>query len=118
MTTVLELDLGDDNLYDLDANVAINPTQDKIWFTAKHRQSDTDAAAAFQKGLNVAGKTGITVVDAPNGTFQVSIPVSDTVGLDVEALMYDVQIYRQATLKTTTLLRGVLRCVKGVTKST
>ena len=118
MATVLELDLGDDNLFDLDANVALNAAQDKIWFTAKHRQSDADVAAAFQKGFNVAGLTGITIVDAPTGTFQVSIPAADTLNLDVEALMYDVQIYRQATLRRTTLLRGVLRCVKGVTLST
>lgn len=118
MATVLELDVGDDNLFSLDANVALNAAQDKIWFTAKHRQSDADVAAAFQKGLNVAGLSGIVVTDAPNGLFQVSIPAADTLGLTVEALMYDVQIYRQATLRRTTLVRGVLRCVKGVTLST
>lgn len=118
MATVLELDIGDDNLFDLDANVALNAAQDKIWFTAKHRSSDLDAVAAFQKGLNVVGLVGITVVDAPTGTFQVSVLAADTAALAVQALMYDIQIYRQATGRRTTLVRGVLRCVKGVTQAT
>jgi hypothetical protein len=91
-STRIDADRGDVNLYDLDANIALDGAQDKIWFTAKRRRADADGDAVVSLGLNVVGLSGIVMTDAPNGKFQVQIPKTALVGVEDFALYYDVQI--------------------------
>lgn len=83
-----------------------------LWFTAKHRRSDLDAAAVFQK-------TGaaITIVDGPGGIARVDVAAADTAGLTASTtLWWDFQ--SKAGGKVKTLAGGKLHVELDVTRAT
>lgn len=116
--TTITADIGADNVFEIDLPIAIVEASDKIWFTAKRHFSEADGSAVIRKGKNVAGLTGISVTDAPNGKFQVQVDAADTSALTDEALMYDVKVKPQSSNKAQQIQRGVLRLRKVVTQST
>jgi hypothetical protein len=115
--TKIEADRGDTNLYDLDANIALDAVSDKVWFTAKRRLLDADADAVFRLGLNVAGLSGITVVDAPTGKFQIVVPKEVLASVEDRALMYDCQIYDASQNAYFTVQSGVMVLSGQITQS-
>jgi hypothetical protein len=117
--STITADLGDDNVFALDANVAIDAEADQIWFTAKHSFADADEDAVVRKGLNVVGLSGIVVTDEATGTFDVTVTAEEVPdSLSVEALLYDCQLHRAATNRTHTVQEGVIRLKKNVTQTT
>lgn len=107
---------GETNIWDLDATVAVDAAQDKIWFTAKYRKSDPDADAVLQYGLNVAGLSGIVVTDGAAGQFRVTSPKADLEAVEGRALVYDCKLHVQATGIIQTIATGLLYLVESVNK--
>lgn len=106
--------VGEVNLYDFDANVALVAANDQIWFTLKHSKLDDDTAAVLIKGLNVPTKSGISVVSEAQGTFRVTLNKTDLEGLGVRALLYDCKVKKADTGIIQTVRSGVLLLADGV----
>lgn len=117
---------GDTNVYrivvtrkDPDTGVIspINLSGLKIWFTAKNKQTDTDAAAVIRKGTTPTSLTGITVVDGPAGKADIELLPADTSTLATTTwLYYDVQIL-EGLSRITTVISGRAAVVPDATKT-
>lgn len=114
--TAVDAVKGETNIWDLDATIAIEPSQDKIWFTMKHRKGDADADAVVQYGLNVAGLSGIAVTDGPAGQFRVTSPPADLADVLERALVYDVKVKVTGTSVVQTVATGPAYLVESVNK--
>jgi len=119
-TTLTAIVRGDTAIYDLaitSNGVPLDLAGALIWFTAKHRRTDADSAAIFQKRSD----TGGIVVNAPTtlGTAVVTLNAIDTVSLsaahDVN-LWFDVKI-RDANGVQSTPIYGYLPVVIDVTNN-
>lgn len=94
----------------------INLTGALIWFTAKNKFADADASAVFQRTI---ANGGITVTNAIQGRFTVSIVPANTSSLGNTAvvLVYDLQV-KISTGAIYTLDSGTLVVSPDVTLST
>lgn len=106
---------GETNIWDIDSTVALDPVNDKAWFTAKNKKSDPDADAVLRYGLNVPGISGIVVTDGPEGRFRVTSPSADTVGAS-RALVYDVKVKIAAASVLQTVASGTLLLAEATNK--
>lgn len=116
MTTELSMTRGDSATFTsvvTRSGAAVNLTAGTVWFTAKYRASDADAAAVFQK-LTGAGVTG----DA-GGTVTVTLSPADTAGLPAypTTLVWDLQL-RESDGRITTVDMGTLTVAGDVTHGT
>jgi len=93
---------------------AYNLTGCSMWFTAKQRYSDLDAAAVFQKSTG----SGITITSPTFGQATVVISPSDTSGLSnvKQLLLYDLQV-KDASGNIYTVASGNLVVYPEVTLS-
>jgi hypothetical protein len=114
-TTQIDGVKGETNIWDIDATVAIDPANDKIWFTAKNKKSDADSEAVLKYGANVAGLSGITVTDGALGEFRVTSPGIDTI-LAPRALVYDVKVKIAAASVLQTVASGTLLLAEATNK--
>lgn len=105
---------GETNIWDLDASIALE-AGDKIWFTAKNKKSDTDADAVIKLGYNVAGLSGITILDLTEGRFRVTAPASATASAG-RALVYDVKVKQVAASVLQTVASGTLLLAEATNK--
>lgn len=86
---------------------------EKLWFTAKLRDSDTDADAVFQKTMG----DGIAVKDADAAVCTVQIDAADTDALARQTrLLCDVQLAVGSDV--TTLASGAITVKPDITRST
>jgi len=108
LTSQIDAVKGEDNIFNGDATVALDPTA-QIWFTAKRRKSDPDSAIVISKG-----PTGVTVSDAPNGIYQITLTPADTANLTDRALVYDIKLKQPPGPAIQTLISGVLLLVDTV----
>lgn len=104
--------------YGLDVPAPVDITSATIWFTAKADIDDVDASASFQK----TSASGISITDATNGKFTVTVAASDTSGLtgflyQEKRLAYDLQV-KTAAGQIFTVARGALVVKQQVTIST
>ncbi len=106
---------GETNIWDLDASVALDSGNDKIWFTAKDKKSDPDADAVLKYGLNVAGLSGIAVTNDAEGRFRVTSPPADTAD-GPRALVYDVKVKISAASVLQTVASGTLLLAEATNK--
>lgn len=105
METVLEVNRGMDNHFNVDVTGDID-VGDAIWFRAARKESElTDADAVIQK----VRPTGIVDVDAPTGKVQVQLEPADTATLADEALVFHVVLRKADVSMDTPVVRGVLR---------
>lgn len=116
LETAVDAVKGETNVWDLDATVAIDASNDQIWFTAKRKKADTDADAVLQLGLNVVGLTGVTVTDEPSGQFRVTSDPADLAAFDGRALVYDCKLKIDATGIIQTIAMGPMFLVEPVNK--
>ena len=93
LTTSIDAVRGDENIFDLDANVAITVSDD-LAFTCYHRKGDTAV-------ISKTDADGITITDGPNGKFQVVLDPADTVGLTVENTVGDMVLTRALIYRAT-----------------
>jgi len=114
-TTQIDGVKGETNIWDIDATVAIDPGNDKIWFTAKRKKSDADADAVLKYGVNVAGLAGIVVTDGALGKFRVTSPKADTSSAP-RALVYDVKVKIAAASVLQTVASGTLLLAEATNK--
>jgi hypothetical protein len=93
----------------------IDLTGATIWFTAKEKLTDPDGEAP---GFQISSNSGdISIIDLPEGIYQVTIPASATIALeDSLAMFWDVQV-RTTTGIITTIQRGTITFVADVTLS-
>jgi len=111
---------GDTEYYDLAAirsnlPISLVGLNVKAWFTAKRTKEDLDANALIS--LNSADDpTQIVFTDRPGGLFFVQLVPADTVNIDEDYLVYDVQV-REQDGRVTTVARGKLYLVQDITRS-
>jgi len=106
--TVLTCIRGDDNFFDLDADVDLD-AGDQIWFKAAHREADlNETDALIKKGRNVAGQSGIADIDAPTGKFQLQLEPADLDDVLESALVYKIILRKVDSGMDTTLHKGPL----------
>jgi len=108
-TVNLEMSRGDTYERDfqvLSGGIAVSLTGAEIRLTAKWLVSDTDANAAF--AIDTLALGGITIIDAANGKFRISIVPGKTTALPPERvdLDYDTQV-KLSNGKVHTVLRGI-----------
>lgn len=105
--TVLTAVRGDDNFFDGDATVDLDPA-DAIKFRAARREGDlgADGTALIVKSRG----SGIVDVVTAEGKFQIQLEPADTVALtDDEALVYECILTKADVSMDTTVVKGILR---------
>jgi hypothetical protein len=116
--TILDAVKGETTLLNLGSiSITVVGGADKVWFTAKKHKTDLDSAAAFQKGMNVPGLSGITLLTNPQ-ILQVTInPADIPVTLIDRALIFDMKIKQVSTGVIDTVVSGVLYLVDAVNQT-
>lgn len=84
-----------------------------LWWTAKRRTSDADAAAVIAKTT----AAGITVTDAPGGKARVTITAAETAALTDTLLYWDAQV-RETSGTVSTVASGQVAIAPDVTRAT
>jgi hypothetical protein len=113
---------GDSEYYDLRAirsnqPIDLNGDNVKIWFTAKRVKSDSDDDALIQLN-NVDHPAQIVFVNKEQGLFYVGLYPADTVDIQEEYLVYDIQVREQAANRITTIASGNLKLTRDITRIT
>ena len=108
--TDLELVVGESNVFEIDLNTDLDPT-DEVWFTAKYNRADT--SAVIEK-TRTGG--GIVDLDTPTGRCQVKLTKAETENLTGRALLYDTKVKKvdQTPDLVQTVGRGVIFLVRPV----
>jgi hypothetical protein len=110
---------GDTEYYDLaairsGAPVSLVGANVKIWFSAKRTSDDVDADAVIK--LNSADNPiQIVFTDRPAGLFFIVLTPADTLAIEEEKLVFDVQV-REQDGRITTVVRGKLHILPDVTR--
>jgi hypothetical protein len=114
--------LGDDNPLTIDlgeAGIHLPMNEgDAIWFTAKRDLADPDEDSVIAKGKNVAGRSGIVVLDLTKGIIRIDVSAADvpmSLADTDHVLEFDVQFRAASDHKMVTILHGFARLVRGVT---
>lgn len=105
--TVLTAVRGDDNFFDGDASVDLDPG-DAIKFRAARKEADlgADVSALIVKSRGA----GVVDIDTPNGKFQIQLEPADTSALtDDEALVFECILTKADVSMDTTVVKGILR---------
>jgi hypothetical protein len=109
---------GDTNIYNvtvLRSDQPLDITGSKVWMTAKHFKTDTDAEAVFQ--IN-SDSQDIDIYDPLKGRIQIHVlPVHTASLLEDEVLYYDIQL-KEASGQITTIGQGKLEVLADVTQAT
>lgn len=111
---------GDTEYYDLAAKRTNGPidltgASVKAWFTAKKTVDDLDVNAVI--ALNSTDDpTQVVFTNRPLGEFFVQLVPADTVAIEEESLVYDVQV-REQDGRITTVSRGDLHLKQDITRA-
>lgn len=111
---------GDTEYYDLAAKRVNGPinlegANVKAWFSAKRTKEDADGSAVI--ALNsVDHPTQIVFTDKPAGLFYVQLLPANTVAIEEDSLVYDVQV-REQDGRVTTVAKGDLHLIQDITQS-
>ena len=110
---------GDTEFYDLSAirsNAPIDLTGDnvKAWFTAKRTKDDLDDDSIIAIN-SVDDPTQIAFTDKPKGKFYIKLLPENTVAIDEDHLVYDVQV-KEEDGRITTVQRGTLHLIQDITR--
>lgn len=123
LDTVTEIFLeainGDDELYNLEARVWNNTTEEYEVFDlslASRLQFSIKNTLRNEIEYTTDNLTGnITITDSPNGKFKVEIPNADSLLLSIAEMRWDCQATLVDGDKKKTLVRGPILVVDGVT---
>ena len=110
---------GDNEYYDLRAirsGLPIDLTGDnvKIWFSAKRVRSDPDEDAVISLN-NVDHPTQIVFVDRSQGLFYIALIPANTIDINDDYLVFDVQV-REQTGRITTVTSGNIKLARDITR--
>ena len=106
----LELVVGEDNIFDIDLNTDLDPS-DEVWFMAKYRRSDADVDAVVEKKRSTGG---IVDTDTAAGKCQVKILKTDLSSVTGRALLYDTKVKKVDVGIVQTVGRGVIVLLRPV----
>ena len=106
----LELVVGEDNLFDIDLNTDLDPT-DEVWFMAKYNRADTDGNAVIEKKRSTGG---IVDTDPGTGKCQVKVLRTDLSTVIGRALVYDTKVKKADANIVQTVGRGVIILLRPV----
>lgn len=83
------------------------------WFTLKNNKDDTDEEAVLQIQENIV----VDPNDATRGLASFLLNPEDTVDFEPKNYNYDIQIVNSDKTLVTTVLMGVIRIMKEITRS-
>jgi hypothetical protein len=111
---------GDTEYYDLAAKrktgvISLVGLNVKAWFTAKRTKEDIDADAVILLNSETH-PTQVVFTDRPAGLFFVQLLPEDTVDIEEDSLVFDVQV-REQDGRVTTVSRGNLLLVQDITRA-